>query len=217
MKVAHLILLCLGVVFLSLGCSNSPSSIDTTSQRVPESLPAVGATTSSSGASAYPVPQNESVDNNAAYPIPQPIASYTAYPGQSENGSSLQPQVELLPFELPDLPELSADKGMVVGRVIDGATGQPGFRAPVYLGEKIPVEPGPGYFISTQQNSSPQDMADEQGYFIISEVKPGVYALVIQTPVGAKVLVNPETNDAYWVEVIAGQVTEVGEVLFQFP
>ena len=206
------------VLLLLSACSNSEPEAESDSIIITE-LTVIAPTLSAPVAeSAYPGAVNPIPQDPEAYPAPQVNEPISPYPsGEAPPPTDLPVVATVGPLELPTLPEPAAGKGVVAGRVIQAETNEPGYRAPVYLGARVEVDPGDGYFISTQRNSSPHIDADEGGYFIITDVEPGIYAVVIRTPIGSKVLTNPDTNDAYWVEVVADQVFEVGDVYFQLP
>ncbi len=158
-------------------------------------------------------------DNEPAYPYPPPVPEVfeldTPYPGAPTPVQTSTPSPEDL--QKPALPIPSNDQGAVIGQLLHTEHGSPGSNLIVYLGMKVEANPGPGYLINTFRNSSPHSEANAGGYFIINEVDPGTYALVLGSLVGSRVLQNPETGEEYWVEIVAGEVTDIGEVFFTFP
>jgi hypothetical protein len=117
----------------------------------------------------------------------------------------------------PDMPQPSTGKGALVGRLINDSTGGPGHSVRVYLGVKVVAEPGPDYFISTQRNSSPQGDTTSQGYFVINDIEPGTYALVVWTPGYSQVLSDSNTASELWVDIVADEVAELERVHFSAP
>lgn len=123
------------------------------------------------------------------------------------------------PYEAPAAPSLTDPSlGGAMGRVLVRSTGQPMSGIAIYLGEQLPLEPGPEYAITFQQDSSPHTMLDADGFFVITDVKPGTYALVLWTPFGSQVI--PDPNDAtreLQVVIVSGQFTDLHDVGSDLP
>jgi hypothetical protein len=150
--------------------------------------------------------------SSSGYPVGEvQIDTSSAYPGAESILQSIVVTVEVPPYAAIDVPDPQAGTGTVVGRILNAVTNEPGL-VRIYLGEKIEAVQGEGYFISTEQNSSPQGDSNENGYFIINDIAPGTYVLVVWNPVNSEVLVNPDTNGEYWVEIKAGEVFDIGDV-----
>jgi len=174
---------------------------------------AAGSETADDAPAAYPsLPDDE----QPGYPPPATVyVPPTGYPGSATPVPTIAPSPEELVAPEPPVP--AEGMGAVIGQLYHKDTSTPGSNLTIYLGVKVEGEPGPAYFISTQRNSSPQDNTNAGGYFVINDVEPGLYALVIGSVIGSRVLENPETGQEYWLDVTAGEVTDVGQVVFTFP
>lgn len=124
----------------------------------------------------------------------------------------------LAPAEPKQVTLTDSSLGGVTGRFILQSTGQPTGGFAIYLGEQLPLEPGPAYAVTVQQNSSPKAVTDADGRFAFADVKPGTYALVLWTPFNSVVV--PDPNDPakeLQVVITAGQVTQIGDVVANMP
>jgi hypothetical protein len=165
---------------------------------------------------AYPSPVSSSPPETSSqsqegtpYPAPTEYVYETAtlpsYPVPRSGTSAFTPQTF-------DVPEPTADKGVVTGTMLDLNTGEPMRFVWIYLGKKIFLTPGPGYNYALQEKSSPHTQSDENGRFAIGDVPPGNYLLMIFTPRSASVVMVPNTDREQEVVVEAGETNDVGEV-----
>lgn len=139
------------------------------------------------------------------YPSPEPFVTRTprSYPAPQEN-VSIATATPLV------VPTASADSGVVTGKLINLETGEPIAFQSVYLGTKNYLTPGPGYTYTLQENSSPHTLSDENGMFAIGAVPPGEYILMIFTPFGATVVMQPNSDRELDVVIKAGEVLDLG-------
>ncbi len=139
------------------------------------------------------------------YPSPQPYQSPTprSYPGP-EDGVKIFTPTPLV------VPTAGADSGVVTGKLINIETGEPIAFQSVYLGTKNYLTPGPGYTYTLQEFSSPHSISDAEGRFAIGAVPPGEYILMIFTPFGATVVMQPNSDRELEVIVEAGEVLDLG-------
>lgn len=139
------------------------------------------------------------------YPSPEPFVTRTprSYPGPQEN-VSIATATPLV------VPTASADSGVVTGKLINSETGNPIAFQSVYLGMKNYLTPGPGYTYTLQENSSPHSLTNEDGEFAIANVPPGEYILMIFTPFGATVVMQPNSDRELDLVVTAGKVLDIG-------
>jgi len=119
----------------------------------------------------------------------------------------------------PPEPRLSdASLGGVKGRLIYSETSQPIGGLTLYLGEQLALEPGPQYAITVQQNSSPNTVVDENGYFAFVDIKPGTYALVLWNPFKSLVVVDPnDSGKELQIVITSGQIVDLGSVISGVP
>lgn len=139
------------------------------------------------------------------YPSPEPFVTRTprSYPGPQQN-VSIATATPLV------VPTASADSGVVTGKLINSETGNPIAFQSVYLGVKNYLTPGPGYTYTLQENSSPHSLTNEDGEFAIANVPPGEYILMIFTPFGATVVMQPNSDRELDLVVTAGKVLDIG-------
>ena len=118
------------------------------------------------------------------------------------------PEVAFVPTPLPEPGE---GLGSVTGRLIDRETGDTITGLAVYL-----ASIGPNT-IMIQQNSSPHVIPDAEGYFALLDVEPKEYAIVLWTPHNSLVVTTPDDESTFVLQVEAGKITDVGELLVQRP
>jgi hypothetical protein len=208
--------ICLFSILFVTACSDDTPSSSSTEVIVGPTFPPAGYPASdaiSEDPTAYPAPEDR---DKPGYPAPTiEFIPPTSYPGAATPFPVRTPEPEDLAE--PEPPSPAAGLGAVSGQLLHEDSGATGSGLTIYLGVKVEAEPGPAYYISTQRNSSPQAETNAGGYFVINDVEPGLYALVLGSLIGSRVLENPETGQEYWVEVTSGEITEVSEVVFTFP
>jgi len=111
------------------------------------------------------------------------------------------------------IPTPSSGRGVVVGRLVTNAPDSL-IGLSIFLGDVIVInEHAHAAFLNRQQ--APIGRLDTtSGWFVFTDVDPGLYALIISEPeVGSWVYMNPE-GDIIVIEVLANEVTNLGEVPF---
>lgn len=63
-------------------------------------------------------------------------------------------------------------------------------------------------------STAPRAVADEQGFFVFTNVPPGSYVLIYATPMGSIVLQNPQTGADMIIEVEGGAIVDLGELKY---
>ncbi len=115
------------------------------------------------------------------------------------------------------VPTPSADLGVVTGQVLVKASGSPLNGHIIYLGNIVPLDPPPAYTITITQEGSPHIAADPEGRFAFS-APPATYALLVWTPFDSKVVADPlDSTKELLVVVTAGEVTDLGTILVEWP
>lgn len=144
------------------------------------------------------------------YPYPQPgyVRTLPPYPIDEEGPGA--------PPIIYDPPSPNAETGVVIGQLFEIGTNQPLAVHTVYLGEKIPFNPGPGYTLGLQERSSPHTVTDEQGRFAIGGVAPGSYVLMVWTPYAASVVME-DTDKELDVVVEVEKTIDLGRIEAQTP
>lgn len=117
----------------------------------------------------------------------------------------------------PTIPTPAVSTGVIAGRIVSATTGSPLASYALYLGEILPLEPGPEYLVTLQVETSPRTTTDSQGYFAMGDIEPGIYPLIIWTPF--KSLVIPDTSGEKELQVLitAEKITDVGELQVSWP
>jgi hypothetical protein len=115
------------------------------------------------------------------------------------------------------IPAPGLDTGVVVGRLFSSKMDAPLSDMGIYLGEYTYLTPGPEHLISVRQEGSPHTNTDANGYFAIVDIPPGSYPLLAWTPFTSYVVPDESGLQELVVEVIAGQVTDLGEIQIYWP
>ncbi len=155
----------------------------------------------------------ETTVQEESYPIstPLPVIQNTSYPITEDN------EVEILPTSEPlIIPEADPASGIVYGQIYSYTTNEVLPNVKIYLAEKVPLEPGPGYTIAFQEKNSPNAQTNSRGEFLIEEVNPGNYIPIMATPFGIFPLANEETNEIELI-VEAGQIYNLGGTSVNWP
>ena len=82
----------------------------------------------------------------------------------------------------------------------------------IALAELIPDENGKPKVAGYSASSAPRTISDEQGFFKIEDVKPGTYALILDSVISSYLLSDPVSGDSILVEVNGGKVTDIGHL-----
>jgi hypothetical protein len=111
------------------------------------------------------------------------------------------------------LPNVSADMGGFHIRLVYSSSNKPVRGQNIYLAEMLPLDSGPeeAFVPSLDLNTAPRAESTNQGNVVISMIPPGKYALALLTPQGAILVTDAITNKEIIVEIVAGQVTDLGE------
>jgi len=156
-----------------------------------------------------PQPTAEEVELPAppgAYPYPAP-PTYIPTPPRTYPAPD---NVTIIPPTPFTVPEPGSDTGVVTGILVDVETGEPMAYQSVYLGFKIYLTPGPGYSYGLQEVTSPHSLTTPEGEFAIGDVLPGEYIVMIFTPFGASVVMQPNSDRELEVVVAAGELVDLG-------
>lgn len=160
-----------------------------------------------------PAPSAEPVD---AYPYPmdQPTVpvGISAYPGPEGTAA----ETSQLPTMVPvlDVPSPASGLGVVTGfLLVGGEGGQPYFGNAVYLGHALPPsDPAFPPMISLSETEDPLAVMDQTGRFLFVDVEPGIYGLMLWSPVGSAPMQDPVTGTYMLIEVKAGETVDLGVI-----
>lgn len=119
--------------------------------------------------SGYPISPSNVVNNDVddsetGYPI-------TNYPTPTNDYKKLE------------IPSPNPDTGIVYGKLLSLTTDENLSFSNVYLAEKIIMDSTGEFILSYTENSSPHTQTNSSGEFLITEIPPGEYILVLVTPI----------------------------------
>lgn len=178
-------LLWLLVVFLITSCSAGTGDI-------PGSDPTQIVEPTLIGEQGYPVPVES--DANPGYPAP------------------LEPEF----IEILVVPTPTADMGVLTGYIInrlEDGTVEPFAPKILALGDIVSVE-GQPLAASLPTFGALKTLTDSHGRFVFDRVPPGNYVLIVDNLSETYMLNDPVTNGDFIFEIVAGQVTDLGEMTF---
>jgi hypothetical protein len=118
------------------------------------------------------------------------------------------------PTDAVETPETSKEAGGFRVTLIYQENGEPVGSKYFYLAEMLPVKgEQEGLFVPVlDQVTAPKDESSENGEISISLVPPKKYILTLLTPLGPIMVVDAKTNKEIIVEVIAGEITDLGTI-----
>lgn len=120
-----------------------------------------------------------------------------------------------VPTPIPELesviPTPVPEMGVVVGVVEMEEVGRPMSGVPVYLGEPIGSSSGAPLF-AMDPSRAPHAEADAAGRFVIADVEPGDYVLILWNPVNSIMARDIDTGEPLVFSVEPGEVVDVGVV-----
>jgi hypothetical protein len=203
------LILVIGIVVLLSACLPKESDVDINESNEPESTQ-----TSTEGA--------ENSDSNNGYPIsakiPSEEVSSNAYPISTDNspdGSAGEnpPEEDITPIVIPTP---NADSGVVHGMIYSLTNDEPISYTKIYLATKIPVDPGDEYMVSIQENSSPHAQSNSNGEFVITDIEPGEYILVLVTPISTLPILDIN-NEQIEFSIEAGELIDFNDIYAYWP
>lgn len=148
--------------------------------------------------SSYPPPAATSEVSNALDP--------ESYPAPT--AAAAQPAATGTPLVIPDPGE---DTGVVTGKLLTADENGEPYLATLYLARTVDAdEEGFPPLIAFSEETDPRAVQDSTGQFVVAEVPPGTYALVIWTPVTSIVIEETDSEEYLLFEVKAGEVTDLG-------
>lgn len=144
-----------------------------------------------------PNPTNPNLPNG--YPLTKQATSYPP-PEDIQQGPLTQ---------ITQLP----GKGAVKGKLL--LNGRPVVDVNIFLAAIIKDTTGEEIIADMDQLSSPRSYTNSQGEFLVSNVDPGRYAVIIDVAVNSSLLFKVESNDPLLVTVSRDTTVDLGDMNYQ--
>ena len=106
------------------------------------------------------------------------------------------------------------DSGAVRGELLRGDPPVPFGRGILYLGSVVTQGDGVPVMASLNKATAPSAGLGPSGEFLFTEVPEGRYALVLDVIASTVILRNPDDGSDLLIEVEAGQVVDLGELVY---
>ncbi len=113
------------------------------------------------------------------------------------------------PSNTKPIPTPNPGKATVTGKIFSTITNKP-LNTSVWLAE-VHRQAGQGVYVLDAVNS-PGIYANDQGIFVLANVTPQEYVIVVGDPEGANEVITDETGKPKVWTVSAGQVLDTGEL-----
>lgn len=125
----------------------------------------------------------------------------------------------LSPSDLPpSVPTPLKGTGTIVGQIASTASEKSATGFYLYLANLLPLTPGPGHLITIDPERSPKTIVSVNGRFIISNVTPGQYALVLWLPRDSRFIADPNNPEQELiVSVTSGEIVDLGILRVSLP
>jgi hypothetical protein len=124
---------------------------------------------------------------------------------------TLEPVLTTIPVPTPSL-----GLGVIHGQLIQ-ETGQPIGNTQVRLGDVVWFQGQEGQegLVVSERSRAPQTISDAQGNFVLADVSPGTYGLVVADPNSPEHIFvrDPTTGRALLIEVEKDKIVDLGKVV----
>jgi len=112
-----------------------------------------------------------------------------------------------------EIPTPSKDSGVVTGKLLIEGSREAYLGANLVLGETVEADQ-PGYppLVGFSEEDDPKAVIAKDGSFLFANVPAGKYGLVMTNPLTTNLIDNPETGESLIITVVAGTVTDLGEL-----
>jgi hypothetical protein len=112
----------------------------------------------------------------------------------STNSSEANTTSEVLAEALENAPVPEEGKTTVVGRAVSEETGEPLTDTEIWLAEVHESDDGTSKAFAINEARSPFDFTDESGVFVMSNIEPDEYVLMIGSPYFQHYVIREEGN-----------------------
>lgn len=184
-----------------------------TPEAPPEAAPQSATDTPTLEPSATPAPTTApaATQEPGSYPAPATPTTRPGYPDPAEPLGEAPPG-DYTPVA-PTAPAPAEGLGVVTGtltRDVRGVPLQPVTEATLYLAEVLRGSDGElSGLAGLDEESAPSTVTDEDGQFAFTDVEPGLYLLIIKTPLSVAPVRDVDGEDVA-ADVVAGQAAELG-------
>lgn len=113
------------------------------------------------------------------------------------------------------IPSPNADSVIIHGTLISNKTNQPLPSIQLLLANLVPINPGPGYIISTSE-SSPETYTNDKGEFLFDNIAPNNYVLILKTPFTSYPIVDIN-NMQIEINAVGGNLIDLGTTYVYWP
>ena len=164
----------------------------------------------------------ENSDSDNGYPIrtkePAEEITSNAYPISTDNSTDESADENPPEEDIPviEIPTPSTDSGVIYGMIYSLTNEDPITFTKIYLATKIPVDPGDEYMVSIQENSSPHAQSNSNGEFVITDIEPGEYILVLVTPISTLPILDIN-NEQIEFSIEAGELIDFNDIYAYWP
>jgi len=114
------------------------------------------------------------------------------------------------------IPEPNPNAGIITGILLSSTTNESLPHVKIYMAKKVPLEPGSGYVLSFQKETSPQTDTNGRGEFIIENIPPGEHMILFVTPFGSFPLFN-DNAEQIEIDISTETIYELGKVFVNWP
>ena len=149
------------------------------------------------------------------YPI-----NYEYYPKEEFNEIPYPVETKTFLYEIESIklpiPTPQTNTGVIHGKLLSLDSNKPVEFSKIVLASKVYIDPENHFFISIKENTSPQTISSESGYFIIINIPPGEYLLVLTTPSNTFPVVDDNSEEIN-LSITGGELIDLGELFTNWP
>lgn len=166
------------------------------------------------------VPTQASAPQAATQATVPTAAQTAAATNEAVAASSTQPASPLSapqsPLPTPVAPATTKDAGALIGTlVVRRPAGNQAVNGVIIgLATVIRDEKGNPKVSGYEAASAPKSITDDAGHFVISDLKPGAYTVILDAVLSQWQLSDPKTGNTIVVQIAPGQVTDLGTMVY---